>query len=69
MKTLFQTEELTPLEERALKRIEAICKQYGGDEKLRYAARDAMIWLSSQSEIQGRVYRRQKRNKKLGYED
>lgn len=63
MKTLFQTEELTPLEERALKRIEAICKQYGGDEKLRYAARDAMIWLSSQSEIQGRVYRRQKRDK------
>jgi len=64
MKTLFQSEELTPLEERAKQRIEAICKLYGGDEKLRYAARDAMIWLSSQSEIQGRVYRRKKRNEK-----
>ena len=60
MKTLFQTEELTPLEERAIKRIEVICQQYGGDEKLRYAARDAMIWLSSQTEIQGRAYRRKK---------
>lgn len=61
MKTFFQNEVATPIEERALKRIEVICQQYGGDDKLRYAARDAMIWLSSQPEIQGRAYRREKK--------
>ena len=58
MKTLFQTENRTALEERALKRIDEICNYYGGAKELKYAARDAMIWLSSQPEIQGRDYRK-----------
>lgn len=58
MKTLFQSTQITDLERRALERIDEIVKYYGGEEKLKYAARDAMIWLSSQPEIQGRSYRK-----------
>ena len=56
MKTFFQSDKPTALEQRALERIEEIVKCYGGDEKLRYAARDAMIWFSSQPELQVRTY-------------
>jgi len=58
MKTLFQSESITALEERAIKRIDEICNYYGGSPELKYAAKDAMIWLSSQPEIQGRNYRK-----------
>lgn len=57
MRTLFQSDITTELEERAIKRIEEICEFYGGIKELKYAAKDAMIWLSSQPEIQGRSYR------------
>ena len=52
---------MTDLERRALDRIEAITRFYGGVKEVRYAARDAMIWLSSQKEIQGRGYRKSSR--------
>lgn len=58
MKTLFQSTQITDLERRAFERIDEIAKYYGGEEKLKYAARDAMIWLSSQPEIQGRSYKK-----------
>lgn len=56
MKTLFQSEVYSNFETKAAERCREICKKYGGSKELEYAAIDAMIWLSSQPEIQIRNY-------------
>ena len=57
MKTFFQSpkEEWSELEKRAFDAVQEICNKYEGDAAARYGAWDAMVWLSSQVEVQYRL--------------
>jgi hypothetical protein len=57
MKTFFQSpkEEWSELEKRAFDAVQSICDKFGGEAAARYGAWDAMVWLSSQVEVQYRL--------------
>lgn len=48
-------EEWSELEKRAFNAVQEICNKYEGDAAARYGAWDAMVWLSSQAEVQYRL--------------
>lgn len=52
--TFFQKprKEWSNIEKKAFEEIQNICQRHDGDAEARYGAWDAMIWLSSQPEIQ-----------------
>lgn len=56
METLFQKpqSEWTDFEKRAFEEIQNICNRHDGDAEARYGAWEAMIWLSSQPEVQSK---------------
>ena len=63
MKTFFQTpkEQWSELEKRAFDAVQAICDRFGGEAAARYGAWDAMVWLSSQVEVQYREVSKSRR--------
>ena len=52
--TFFQKPRIqwSNIEKKAFEEIQNICQRHDGDAEARYGAWDAMIWLSSQPEIQ-----------------
>lgn len=52
--TFFQKpiKQWSNIEKKAFEEIQNICQRHNGDAEARYGAWDAMIWLSSQPEIQ-----------------